>query len=307
MIRNLEGEELDTYAAQFAEYLQIEKNASPYTVKYYLVDLEIYRRFLTAEGIAEPGDVDQRIVRSFLTSLYEKNLSRRSVSRKISSLRGFYRFLEREGHVSINPFAHVSMPRADKPIPGFLYEEELEQLFEVSDLGDPLGQRNQALLEVLYATGMRIGECKGLKLGDIDFSIGTMFVRGKGRKERYLPFGRFAEIALETYIHDGRAELLKKAKSSDAVFLNARGQPLTDRGMRLVLNKLVKKAALTVRLHPHKLRHTFATHMLNEGADLRTVQELLSHESLTSTQIYTHVTKNHMRDVYMNSHPRAKG
>ncbi|GGB30181.1 tyrosine recombinase XerC [Lentibacillus populi] len=290
----------------FIEYLQIEKNASPYTVRYYQNDLETFFLFLEGEGIDDLREVDTRVVRLFLTLLYDKGLSRRSVSRKISSLRSFYKYLEREEKLTSNPFLHLTLPKASKPIPGFLYMEELEQLFEVSDVTDPLGQRNQAMLEMLYATGMRVSECQELKIEDIDFSIGTVLVKGKGRKERYIPFGRFAEIALETYINEGRIQLLGKAKTNtDNVFLNARGTPLTARGMRLVLNKMVEKTALTVHIHPHKLRHTFATHLLNAGADLRTVQELLGHENLSSTQIYTHVTKDRLRNVYMNSHPRA--
>jgi integrase/recombinase XerC len=290
----------------FTSYLQIEKNASPYTVKYYQNDLEIFFAFLQGEGITDLGDVDQKVVRIYLTMLYNKQLSRRSVSRKISTLRSFYKYLERENVLFSNPFVHISLPRTESPVPGFLYKQELEKLFEINDLNEPTGQRNQALIELLYATGMRVSECQGLRLQDIDFSIGTIFVRGKGRKERYIPFGRFAEIALETYITEGRPALLKKAEQqNEAVFLNARGNPITARGIRLILNKMVEKAALTVHVHPHKLRHTFATHLLNEGADLRSVQELLGHENLSSTQIYTHVTKDYLRSVYMNSHPRA--
>lgn len=290
----------------FKEYLQIEKNASPSTAKDYLNDLEMFFHFLSREGIDQLSKVDTQAVRLFLTMLYDQNLSRRSVSRKISSLRSFYKLMEREGTVQKNPFLHVMLPKSAKPMPGFLYTEELEKLFEISDLETPLGQRNQALLETLYATGIRVSECEGLQLKDIDFSLSTMFVLGKGQKERYVPFGRFAEIALETYLHDGRDVLLHKAQvNTDYLFLNAQGRPITARGIRSVLNTMVEKAALTVDLHPHKLRHTFATHMLDAGADLRTVQELLGHENLSSTQIYTHITKDHLRHVYMNSHPRA--
>lgn len=250
-------------------------------------------------------DIDQRVVRVFLTDLYDKQLSRRSVSRTISCLRSFYKFLEREKIVSQNPFIQIRLPKADKPIPNFLYEEELIKLFEINDLSDPIGQRNQAIIETLYATGIRIGECQGLLLNDIDFTIGSMFIRGKGRKERYVIFGKFAEDALHTYINDGRKCLLENKQPTNSVFLNSRGVPLTTRGIRHILTTMVEKAALTVHVHPHKLRHTFATHMLNEGADLRTVQELLGHENLSSTQVYTHVTKDHLRSIYMNSHPRA--
>lgn len=290
----------------FVEYLQIEKNASPYTIQYYQDDLNAFHQFLQAEGIHHLKEVNQQVVRLFLTQLYDQKLSRRSVSRKISSLRSFYKFIEREDETYTNPFVHIHLPKAEHPVPGFLYKQELEKLFDVNDLTESLGQRDQAILEVLYGTGIRVSECQSLRLSDIDFTVGTLFVRGKGRKERYVPFGRFAEIALETYLNEGRADLQEKAKdSTDIVFLNARGRPLTTRGIRLILNKMVDKAALTVHVHPHKLRHTFATHMLNEGADLRTVQELLGHESLSSTQIYTHITKDHLRDVYMKSHPRA--
>ncbi|WP_226034955.1 tyrosine recombinase XerC [Aquibacillus saliphilus] len=300
----------ENYTNSFLEYLQIEKNASPYTIKFYLKDMESFFLFLNREGMDDDLDsVDYQIVRVYLTSLYDQHLSRRSVSRKISSLRSFYRFLEREELVSTNPFKNISLPKADHPVPEFLYMEELEKLFTISDTSTPLGQRNQAILELLYATGIRVSECTGLKLADVDFQINTVLVTGKGRKERYVPFGRFAEVSLQEYIKNGRLELQAKRKTGDetkALFLNSRGNPLTGRGISLILDKMVKEAALTIDINPHKLRHTFATHMLNEGADLRAVQELLGHEQLSSTQIYTHVSKDHLRNVYMNSHPRAK-
>lgn len=296
------------YMQAFIEYMQIEKNASPNTVIHYRKDLKTFFSFLQREGKLELNQVDYQVVRLFLTFLHDQKLSRRSISRTISSLRSFYKYLEREDYVSKNPFINVTLPKTSQPIPTFFYKEELGKLLEVNDLSDPLGQRNQAIIELLYATGIRVSECQGLRLTDIDFSIGTLFVTGKGRKERYVPFGKFAKIALERYIKDGRDKLLNKTNSpTDFVFLNARGTPLSDRGIRLILNKILEKAALTVNIHPHKLRHTFATHMLNEGADLRAVQELLGHDNLSSTQIYTHVTKDRLRSVYMDSHPRAKG
>src|SRR5699024_8940980 len=291
---------------EFVEYLQIEKNASSYTVKCYREDLFNFEAFLRNEGVDQLSDVDFQMVRLFLTHLYSGRLGRRSVSRKISSLRTYFKFLKREGKVLNNPFNQVMLPKQEKTIPGFLYMEELAKLFDINDSDSPTGQRDKALLELLYATGMRVSECQGLRLDSIDFSIGTILVMGKGRKERYLPFGQFAANALEKYINDGRKKLIEKAKTPiNAVFLNARGTHITTRGIRLILSNMVKKAALTVHVHPHKLRHTFATHMLNEGADLRTVQELLGHENISSTQIYTHVTKEYLQNVYMNSHPRA--
>ncbi|GGF11141.1 tyrosine recombinase XerC [Halobacillus andaensis] len=290
----------------FVEYLQIEKNASSLTITNYKEDLRDFMNFLQAESMASLKQVDYSVIRVYLSQLHNKQLSRRSISRKLSCLRSFYRFLEREKLVEQNPFLNVRMPKSENPIPQFFYEEEIKYLFEVSDVTTPLGQRNQALIELLYGTGMRVSECEQLEQGDIDFSLSTLLVRGKGRKERYVPFGQFAFDALTTYLHEGRPDLQsEKTEGTSRVFLNARGGPLTARGIRTILNKMVEDAALTVDIHPHKLRHTFATHLLNEGADLRSVQELLGHEHLSSTQIYTHVTKDRLRHVYMNSHPRA--
>ncbi|MBH0229262.1 tyrosine recombinase XerC [Halobacillus yeomjeoni] len=295
----------ETYKQLFIEYLQIEKNASPLTVSQYSKDIDLFGDFLKAEGISLL-ECEYANVRLFLSKLHTEQLSRRSVSKKISSLRSFYRFLDREEFIKQNPFVNVSMPKSDHKIPEFFYEEELKQLFTVSDLHDPLGQRNQAIIELLYGTGIRVSECTGIELPDLDLSLETLLVHGKGNKERYVPFGQFAARALRRYIEDGRTQLAAKGKTpTNRLFLNARGGPLTARGLRLILNKMVEQAALTVDIHPHKLRHTFATHLLNEGADLRSVQELLGHEQLSSTQVYTHVTKDRLQQVYMNSHPRA--
>lgn len=297
----------DQFRSDFMDYLIIEKNASPYTIKFYDGDIHDFFIFLKKENITQLKDVDYIVVRVFLTHLYDKNLSRRSVSRILSCLRSFYSYLEREGLVKLNPFLHVNLPKQAALIPSFFYEEELAELFKVNDLTTPLGQRNQALLEILYGTGMRVSECVNLKLHSIDFSIGTVKVLGKGRKERYIPFGEYAKNSLENYINNGRVELLNKSSNpNDFLFLNSKGNPLTSRGVRYVLNKIVEKASMTVNIYPHKLRHTFATHLLNEGADLRTVQELLGHANLSSTQMYTHVTKDRLKQVYMNSHPRAR-
>ncbi|QXE03087.1 tyrosine recombinase XerC [Terribacillus sp. DMT04] len=295
----------EQYIQAFKSYLQVEKHASSHTVYYYLNDVNFFLDFLQTEAI-QFEQVDPGVVRVFLTQLYDRKLSRRTVSRKISSLRAFYKFLEREDVVSANPFLRLVQPKAPAYVPSFLYEQELDKLFDASDLDSPLGQRDQAILESLYGTGMRVSECAGMTLDDIDMSIGTVLVRGKGRKERYIPFGSFMEKAIRTYVEDGRRRLLEKSQeNTDKLFLNSRGKPITERGIRLILNKLVEQSAVHMHLHPHKLRHTFATHMLNEGADLRAVQELLGHEHLSSTQIYTHVTKDRLRTIYMNSHPRA--
>ncbi|VXB18675.1 site-specific tyrosine recombinase for chromosome partitioning [Bacillus mycoides] len=290
----------------FVGYLQIERNYSKYTITSYQNDLEHFVQFMEREGISSFLDVTYADVRLYLTTLHDQKLARKSVARKVSSLRSLYRFLMREGYQKDNPFALASLPKKELSIPKFLYAEELEELFEVSDTGAPLGQRNQALLELMYATGIRVSECVNLQLTDIDFAVGTILVMGKGKKQRYIPFGSYAQDALITYIENGRKQLAQKTEEqSHMVFLNAKGKPLTDQGVRYVLNELIKKASLTMRISPHMLRHTFATHMLDEGADLRTVQELLGHENLSTTQIYTHVSKERLRSVYMKHHPRA--
>ncbi|MED4989078.1 tyrosine recombinase XerC [Geobacillus sp. NFOSA3] len=290
----------------FIEYLQIEKNYSQYTIVCYQRDVEQFFEFMNEQGIHHLHEVTYNDVRLYLTKLYERKQSSRSISRKISSLRSFYKFLLREKKVKENPFALAALPKKEQKIPNFLYEQELERLFYVNDVNTAIGQRNQAILELLYATGVRVSECCHIQLSDIDFSVSTILIHGKGNKQRYVPFGRFAKEALERYIHHGRRELLQKAKSAHAyLFVNARGNPLTPRGVRYILDEIVKKAALTQNISPHVLRHTFATHLLNEGADMRTVQELLGHAHLSSTQVYTHVTKDRLRHIYLHTHPRA--
>lgn len=292
----------------FLEYLQIEKNYSKYTVVFYQKDIEDFFEFMKEEAISSINEVTHTEARLYLTKLHQKKYARKTVARKTSSLRSFYKYLLREEKVEQNPFTVVSLPKQDKRLPQFLYSEELEKLFAASDLSTALGQRNQALLELLYATGIRISECCHIQVQDIDFQVGTILVTGKGNKQRYVPFGSFAQDALRTYMGDGRRTLFEKQKGQTPakhLFLNFRGGALTPRGVRVVLNDLVKQACTTLHISPHMLRHTFATHMLNEGADLRVVQELLGHASLSSTQIYTHVSKEHLQKTYNQFHPRA--
>src|SRR5699024_2009186 len=295
---------IPTQVQQFIEYLEIEKGASPYTVKFYKQDIHDFFAFLQKENVLTFTAVDAVVVRVYLTELYQRNLKRRSVARILSCLRAFYMFLEREQWIEYNPFVHIPLPKQDQRIPAFFYEKELQELFSVSDTNTIKGQRDQALLELLYATGIRAAECQQLTLNQLDFSLGVLNVIGKGKKERYIPFGEYANNALKTYVYKGRQEKVKE--STNRVLLNMNGRPLTTRGIYYILDNMIKRTSLTTDIYPHKLRHTFATHLLNEGADLRSVQELLGHENLSSTQIYTHVTKDRLRNVYLNSHPRAK-
>jgi len=296
------------YLNLFIEYLQIEKNYSKYTIVNYSKDIEDFFSFMEEQAMIHLEDMTYNDTRLYLTKLHNKKYSRKTISRKVSTLRSFYKFLVREEILTENPFTLVTLPKKEQKIPKFLYEEEVEQLLTISDCNIPLGQRNQALIEVLYGTGIRVSECCNIKLSDIDFFIETILVYGKGGKQRYVPFGSYAHDAIDQYLSVGRKVLMSKLKVSDQhnyLFVNHRGTPLTDRGVRHVLNDMIKKAASTLHIHPHMLRHTFATHLLNEGADMRSVQELLGHEHLSSTQVYTHVTKEHLQRIYMSHHPRA--
>ncbi|SDM64403.1 integrase/recombinase XerC [Fictibacillus solisalsi] len=296
----------DRYLKMFIEYLQIEKNSSHHTTENYEKAILHFKSFMKQQAIEGFAAVSYLLVRHYLTWLHEQSYSRRTVAKKISSLRSFYRFLNREKIVEHNPFALASLPKKGQSIPHFIYEEELAELFHVSDLSTPLGQRNQAILELLYGTGIRVSECCQIQLEDLDFYIETVLIKGKGRKERYVPLGSYAIEALSRYIEEGRKELSEKAgQPAKTLFLNYKGGPLTPRGVRTILNRLIEQTTLTVHISPHVLRHTFATHLLNEGADMRAVQELLGHSHLSSTQIYTHVTKDHLKKIYNNTHPRA--
>ncbi|WP_053362146.1 tyrosine recombinase XerC [Bacillus sp. FJAT-27251] len=289
----------------FIEYMQIEKNYSQATIEQYHHDITGFFMFMAEQAISSLEEVQYGDVRIFLTRMYDKKLARRTAASKISCLRSFYRFLVREKLVAENPFALVSLPKAEKRLPEFFYEQELELLFDACETETPLGKRNKALLELLYGTGIRVSECCKIRLSDLDFFLSTVLVHGKGHKERYVPFGSFAHDELQTYIQSARNELLGDKEDHGYLFVNFRGGPLTARGVRGILNKMFENSSLQGKIHPHKLRHTFATHLLNNGADMRTVQELLGHAFLSSTQIYTHVTNEHLRRTYMSSHPRA--
>lgn len=290
----------------FVEYLQIEKNSSHYTVENYKHDLNEFFLFLEAQNIMDVADAEYFDARIFLTQLYERNLSKRTVSRKISCLRSFYKFLVRERVVHENPFALVALPKKEQKLPRFFYEDELMALFSSLNKETAMGLRDAALLEVLYATGIRISECCSIQIQDVDFSLGTILVHGKGKKDRYVLFGEYAHTALVEYIENARTSIVSsKENSHPYLFISKRGEPLSTRGARYVLNECMKKAAIKGNVHPHMLRHSFATHLLNNGADLRTVQELLGHSNISSTQVYTHVTKERLKNVYNSTHPRA--
>lgn len=305
----LRGDEImadvNVFLKLFVEYLQMEKNSSKYTIEHYQYEISEFLMFMSEQVISDVRNVQYLDARLYLTRLFERKLARKTIAKKISCLRSFYKFLMRENYVEENPFALVAIPKAEKRLPEFFYEAELQQLFQVCETETPLGQRNKALLELLYATGIRVSECCQIQLKDLDFYLSTVLVHGKGQKDRYVPFGSHAKAALEQYINNGRKMLLTGKEGNETLFVNYRGGSLSVRGVRKILDGLIEKSALQSKIHPHMLRHTFATHLLTHGADLRSVQELLGHAFLSSTQVYTHVTNEHLRKTYMSSHPRA--
>ncbi|MGO1420428.1 MAG: tyrosine-type recombinase/integrase, partial [Staphylococcus equorum] len=232
-----------------------------------------------------------------------KNLKRTSVSRKISTLRSFYEYWMTQDEKVINPFIQLVHPKKEQYLPHFFYEEEMEALFDTVEKDPKKGLRDRVILELLYATGIRVSELVHIKESDLDMNLPGVKVLGKGGKERFIPFGEFCKQSIERYL-----ELFKPKIKNDHNYLlvNMNGAPITERGVRYVLNDVVKRTAGVTDIHPHKLRHTFATHMLNQGADLRTVQSLLGHVNLSTTGRYTHVTNEQLRKVYLNAHPRAK-
>lgn len=293
------------YLDEFLENIEYQRGYSENTIINYENDIEEFISFLKKEGIEKLKDVDYGIVRFYLMELYNKKFSRNSVSRKLSSLRSFFKFLHAKNKIEMNPFSLVSSPKKEKRLPKFLYNEDIEKIFEVPDTKKSLGQRDYLILELLYDTGIRVGELVNIKLNDIDFSNRTIRILGKGNKERIVLFGVYLDDILNLYLNDGRKEILKD-NNNEYLILNGHGNNITTRGVRLIIENIIKKACIKTHATPHTLRHTFATHLLENGADLLTVKELLGHSTLSSTQVYTHVTNERLRNVYLHSHPRAK-
>lgn len=292
----------------FIYYLQVEKNASQHTVNNYRADLEIFVSFAEEQGAGEVlfTQVTPLLVRSYMARLKDCSYSRATITRRIAALRSFFRFLCNQNIIQQNPCKAVHTPKLAKRLPVFLDETEIADILDLP-ARDELGLRDLALLEVLYATGIRVSELTGLTIASIDFSNNCALVYGKGRKERIVPMGRKASEALECYLRLSRPKLYSKYEGSPhcRLFVNSRGGPLTDRSVRRVLDKYVNMLASTKNISPHTIRHTFATHLLNNGADLRSVQEMLGHANLSTTQIYTHISRERMKSIYKNAHPRA--
>ena len=287
------------YIDKFINYLSIERNYSSHTCNNYAADLGEFGNFLDSRDTKDLKKIDYFLLRKFLSLLNEKRLSKRTISRKISTLKSFFRFMLREGLTKNNPATSLIYPRLDKPLPKFLTEKEVRSILKLLKGSELLDLRDKAILEFLYSTGARVAEMVSLKKEKIDFISGMAKVKGKGRKERLLPLGEPALVSLKNYLD-------KRVDDNSSLFINKRGGTLTDRGVRDIIYKYTKKAALTLRVSPHTFRHSFATHLLDRGADLRSVQELLGHSSIATTQVYTHLTIDSLKSVYQKAHPRAK-
>jgi integrase/recombinase XerC len=296
---------------EYLEHLRLNRNYSERTLTAYKCDLEQFEEYLSQiehPGKSDPAAVDPEAARSFLFWLTERGCSKRTMGRKLSALRSYYRYLARTGRSATNPFALVSSPRHGHRLPQFLHTDEVRDLIDSIDTSDELGLRDKAIVELLYSSGIRLSELTSLLVENVDLNAGYIRVFGKGSKERIVPICDEAVRAVESYLTRARPRLADR--SSDApdcshVFLNRLGSPLTGRSVQRLLDKHMLRMASLLKISPHVLRHTFATHLLEGGADLRAVQELLGHVDISTTQIYTHVSRERLKRVYRNAHPRA--
>lgn len=290
----------------FISYLQNERHYSDLTISSYQTDLLEAKKFWQNNGGFDGWkNVQERDIQIYLQNLADRKLARSSQARQMSSLHSFFRFLTRRKFIQIDPTQGIALRRGEKKLPEFFYENELKQVFDSLKGNQPLTVRNLALFELFYATGMRVSEVSNLTLHQIDLNLQTILVHGKGNKDRYVAFDDHTKKSLVKYLEDARPNLLKN-DAEQHVFLSNLGKPLSKRGIEYVMQKTFNQAGISGKVHPHELRHTFATAMLNNGADLRSVQELLGHSSLSATQIYTHVTMAHLKSDYEKYFPRNK-
>jgi len=305
---------MQTIVDKYFAYLQAGRNASPHTVRTYRAALlgnalrgreKGFFQYLLMKKIAALSDVNKQTLRDYMAWLMQIGVAKTSIANKISAIRSFYRFLQREEIIRENPLERVTSPKLDHRLPKFLTTEEITRLLNAPDISKPVGKRDRALLELLYASGLRVSEITGLNLTGVDVDNREIRVVGKGQKERIVLMGQPAADALLDYLNNGRTQLAG-SKKTEAVFITSLGQRIIDRRVQKILNHYAKSVGIGKRVYPHILRHTFATHMLDGGADLRVVQELLGHASLQTTQIYTHVSKSQAKKVYLAAHPLAR-
>jgi integrase/recombinase XerC len=299
---------MDQTIPRFLNYLQIERNCSALTIKSYREDLELLLSYLTEKfgRTPTPREITPIELRTYVAALHEAGYAKSSVARRLASLRSFFKFAQREGKCDNNPAKPLRNPRRERKLPHFLTNQEIGKLLSAPPKADPFGIRDRAILETMYSAGLRVSELVGINLDDLDLVEGLVRVRGKGKKERLSPLGSYAIKALQHWLKHRQPSLKLPKRIGSPVFLNRFGQRLTTRSVARMLEKYLKLTGLDMRTSPHTLRHSFATHLLDGGADIRSVQELLGHKSLVTTQIYTHVSTAGLKQVYEAAHPRAR-
>lgn len=290
---------MDDQIKEFLDYLEYERKYSLYTVDNYDKDITEFASFLEEKKITNFNKADYQLIRDYLVYLYSKNYKNKTICRHISSLRSFFKFLLFNKYIKTNPMVLITNPKIEKKLPNFLYYNDLEKILDTPDQTNVVGIRDELIVELLYSTGVRVSELVNIKVKDIDFSKRTIQIFGKGKKERIVLFGNKTLELINKYLDESEFD-------HEYLILNQRGKKITERGIRLILDKNVRMSGVKAHVTPHTIRHTFATHMLNEGANLVTVQELLGHENLATTQVYTHVSNERLRAVYLKNHPRAK-
>ena len=293
---------MEKLISDFNDYLKYQKNYSDYTIDNYIKDINEYNNFLNTNKF-KYNSVNYDICIKYLNFLNDKKLSKSSISRKLSSLRTFYKYLVINKKIDNNPFLLVSSPKKEKVLPKFINYNNIEEIFNTPNLKTKEGQRERLILEILYSCGIRVSELVNIKLKDIDFNEKTILIFGKGSKERIVRFGEYANDILNLYINDGRNKLLKEL-SSEYLIVGDKKESLTTRRIQQIIDDIIKRTSIKLNITPHMFRHTFATHLLDNGCELLAVQELLGHESLSSTEVYTHVSNEHLRNVFMKCHPR---
>ena len=288
------------YISEFLHYLKDIKNYSDLTTDSYSKDLEEFNCFTNKDLLT----VDKNNIKNYLKFLFDKNSSSKTVSRKISTLKSFYKYYKAKGKITINPASNIKYPKLDKNLPKFIPYNELENLITVSKEGT-FSERNNLIIELMYATGVRVSELVNITLDDIDFQNKQINICGKGSYERVVYYNTETDKAMNKYLTNLRKELLK-GRENKYLILNKDGEKITTRGIAKIINNLINKVSIKIKVSPHTLRHTFATHLLDNGCDLRSVQELLGHKNINTTEIYTHVTSERLKDVYFKSHPRGR-
>ena len=287
---------------KFLKYLKYKKNYSEHTIIGYENHINLFYEFIKSKGIDNYKTVDYSIIRNYINYLYKMKYSSKSICNHISSLRTFFKYLKNENIINSNPMTLIENPKLEKKLPKFLYYEDIEKILNVPDTNTDEGIRNLLILELLYVTGIRVSELVNIKLEDINYSERKIKITGKGNKQRYVLYGTRCEELLNNYLKI-RTNFLKD--NNEYLLLGKMGKKINDRIVRVIISDISLKAGIKIKISPHTFRHTFATHMLNEGADLRSVQELLGHENLSTTTIYTHLTNERLRSVYLHTHPRA--